>query len=220
MKCNTYTGIVLATAGALSILSATAQETPEGEVAAVPAANYTPSRMIEMRPSDKTPLMVKANERNPYARRSVEEENTNDAGENAEEIQIRQRLSSLSVSGKSVGPNGLRILLGDIILEQGRHLPQLLPNQVEALKVVEVSESSIILGWLDVETNKLTGKTMQVGYDLTPKITFALQGQPTTNSADGEPAERQLGVMRIRNRDELDPNSNIASQSSDFSGGQ
>ncbi|MEQ1843302.1 MAG: hypothetical protein ABL994_23095, partial [Verrucomicrobiales bacterium] len=113
---------------------------------------------------------------------------------------IRNRLSSLTVTGRSLGPNGLRVLLGDIILEQGRLLPQLLEEQSESLQVVELNENTVILGWLDIETNELTGKTMQVAYDLSAKVGYALHGQGTGQDASGETGEvvvRRMGVLRI-----------------------
>ncbi len=166
--------------------------------APVPAANFVPGRMIGMRPDEKRPLILKDNERNPYAKRSEEEEATGEEGINAEEQQIRARLSSLSVSGRSQGLNGLRVLLGDIILEQGRLLPQLLEEQSENLKVIEINEDTVILGWLDIESGEPTGKTMQVAYDLTPMVSYALHGQEAPEvDANGEVAQRRMGVIRI-----------------------
>lgn len=164
--------------------------------APAPAATFVVGRMIGMRPDEKRPLTLNAHERNPYAKRSLEEEVTGEDGENAEEIQIRERLNSLSVTGQSQGPNGLRVLLGDIILEQGRILPQLLEDQGENLQVIEISEDTVVLGWLDIETNEPTGKTMQVIYDLTPRVNYALHGQDATDES-GEPGERRMGVLRI-----------------------
>lgn len=184
----------------LLVLPATAQDGNDGMPAVVPAAlSYVPGRTIEMTPDQKRPLLLKEGERNPYARRAPEQENLTDDGENAEEMQIRQRLSSLSVSGKSQGSKGLRILLGDIILEQGRILPQLLVEQTQNLKVIEVSEDAVLLGWMDIETGELTGKTIPVTYDLSPSIAYALHGQERGVSETGEPmmADRQMGVLRI-----------------------
>jgi hypothetical protein len=171
-----------------------------GQPGAMPvAASYVPGREIAMTPDQKRPLILKSDERNPYARRSPEKEELNDQGDNAEELEIRERLSSLSVSGKSLGNNGLRVLLGDIIIEQGRILPKLLEDQSEDLKVIEVSDDSVVLGWLDIETGELTGKTMQMAYDLSPSISYALHGQERTISEDGavQMAERRMGVLHI-----------------------
>src|SRR6056297_1259759 len=164
---------------------------------AAAAANFSPTRMIDMRPGEKRPLILKNDERNPYANRSPEKEKVADEGENAEEIEIRKRLDALSVTGRSRGPNGLRLLLGDIILESGRILPELLEDQSESLKVIEVTEDSLVLGWLDVETLEPTGKTMQIPYDLTASVSYALHGQPNGEVEPGTVAKRRMGVMRI-----------------------
>lgn len=165
--------------------------------AATAAANFSPTRMIDMRPGEKRPLILKPNERNPYANRSPEQAAVNEEGENAEEIQIRERLNSLTVTGRSRGPNGLRLLLGDIILEKGRILPKLIEDQTESLKVIEVNEDGLVLAWLDIETGEPTGKTMPIAYDLSPSIAYALHGQPGGDGAAGASAKPLMGVMRI-----------------------
>src|SRR5690606_29244548 len=135
-------------------------------------------------------------ERNPYAKRSPKEEKATAQESNAEELRIRERLGALRITGRSRGPNGLRVLLGDIILEEGRILPQLLEDQSENLRVVELNEDMVVLGWLDIETGDLTGKTMQVAYDLTPSIGYALHGQGPDSAREGL-ATRRMGVLRV-----------------------
>lgn len=173
-----------------------AQNTSGG--AAVPVTSYTPSREIEMQPEDKRSLSLKVNERNPYARRSAKETAELEGTENEEELRLRDLLSSLSVTGRSRGPNGLRILLGDIILERGKILPQLIVDQSEQLQVIEVNDDTVILGWLDIETGELTGKTTQVSYDLSPSISYALHGQPGgRNTGSGKSKEPRMGVLKV-----------------------
>jgi len=161
-----------------------------------PAVAFVPGRMIDMRPTQKRPLSLKDNERNPYAKRNPHDEVVAAADSDAEELRIRERLVTLRVSGRSMGPNGLRVLLGDIILEQGRILPQLLEDQSESLQVIELSEDTVVLGWVDSETNELTGKTMQVAYDLTPSVSYALHGQDKESGEEGV-VVRRMGVIRV-----------------------
>lgn len=190
--------IVLGLAAFVAAPETQGQNAPAPPALAAPVApvtNYTPSREIGMRPEDKRSLTLKVNERNPYARRSAKEEAAIDGPENEEELQLRDMLSTLTVTGRSRGPNGLRVLLGDIILERGKVLPQLIVDQSERLQVIEVNDDTVILGWLDVETGELTGKTTQVAYDLSPSISYALHGQSL--AAEGRPAERRMGVLRI-----------------------
>lgn len=162
--------------------------------AATPAANFVPGRIIGMRPEEKRPLLLKASERNPYAKRSDREEITGEENIDAEEQQIRARLGSLAVTGRSEGPNGLRILLGDIILEQGRILPQLLEDQSENLKVLAISDDTVVLGWIDLASGEASGKTMQVSYDLSPRVSYALHGQESPAAEEGG-GERRMGVL-------------------------
>lgn len=170
--------------------------TVSGQPGAAPAI-FVPSRVIQMLPADKRPLLLKTEERNPYESRSQVQTDVSYRGENVEEAQIRQRLSALSVSGQSEGSNGLRVLLGDIIIEKGRILPKLLENQTEDLQVIEVSENSVILGWLHIDTGELSEKTMTVAYDLTPSVTYALQGQSRGVMKDGSDgiAGRRMGTL-------------------------
>ncbi|MEM9016417.1 MAG: hypothetical protein AAGC68_05340 [Verrucomicrobiota bacterium] len=160
-----------------------------------PALTYSPSRMIKLLPEHKRQLVLKDGERNPYAKRSPDQMDLNEDGENEEEIAIRSRLGDLRVTGQSRGNKGLRILLGDIILERDQVLPQLLEEQSANLKVIEVSEDSIILGWMDIETGALTGKTMQIGYDLSANVAYALHGQ--SGSGEEGLARRKMGILRI-----------------------
>jgi hypothetical protein len=164
--------------------------------AIAPAAAYNPSRVIKMHPDEKRPLLLTERERNPYARRSPDASPINENGENEEEIQIRQSLTSLSVTGQvRGGSNGLRVLLGDIILEKGRILPQLLPEQSENLQVVEVTEENVVFAWLDIETGEPTGKTMQLPYDVSPSVPYVLSGQQ--RGAESASSDLRMGVMRI-----------------------
>lgn len=167
-----------------------------GMPAPAPAATFVPGRMIGMRPTEKRPLSLKESERNPYAKRNPHEEIATEAAGDAEELRIRERLSALRVAGRSQGPNGLRILLGDIILEEGRVLPQLLEEQSESLRVAELSEDTVVLAWIDPETLEPTGKTMQVAYDLTPSVGYALHGQSGESDEEGVVA-RRMGVLRV-----------------------
>jgi len=192
-------------AAALLAAGLQAQEQPapamlEDGTMPAPAASFVPSRMINLRPDEKRPLALRDGERNPYAKRGPENETAPDENGNAEELRIRERLTQLRVTGRSNGRNGLRVLLGDIILEEGVLLPPLLEDQSENLRVIELNDDTVVLGWLDIETNELTGKTMQVAYDLSPSVVYALHGQTpgkTETAATTTEAERKMGVLHV-----------------------
>lgn len=152
-------------------------------------------RNIEMRPTEKRFLTLKPSERNPYSKRVPQDGSTKDEEQNTEELAIRQILGSLSVTGSSRSYNGLRLLLGDILIERGKQLPQLISNQTQHLKVVDVSSDKIVLGWMDVESGELTGKTMQISYDVKPAVRYVLQGQ-TGRGPNGVVTELEMGVLK------------------------
>lgn len=156
------------------------------------------NRKIEMRPNEKRALTLKPSERNPYAKRTVAKDVNQDEEQNAEEIAIRNKIRALEISGSSRSNSGLRLLMGDILIENGMVLPQLIINQTQFLKVVEVTNDKVELGWLDVETGELTGKTMRISYDLGPSVAYVLQGQVGASGSDGLQREQQMGVLRPR----------------------
>jgi|GEM_PF-1142468 len=211
MKKNTITNIVKG--GIALAVAFLAPWTIYSQEAATPSSQVTPaapgvsppkprkaiSRMIKIRPSQKRPLNLQARERNPYARRTENEKTASDRGTDSEESLIRAKLTSLSVTGSSRGPNNdLKVQLGDITLQQGRILPQLIEDQTINLQVTELTEETITLGWLDIETKELTGKTMLVPYDLTPTIEYQLSGQSRLAGKQGTAsAEPKMGVIRF-----------------------
>ncbi|NNE94274.1 MAG: hypothetical protein HKN23_21715 [Verrucomicrobiales bacterium] len=178
---------------------------PEG-----PDLTLISSRTIEMKPSEKRPLLVKPTERNPYVKRAPEEEEVPEAGEDSQETRIRSKLLSMPVGGRSVGPRGLRLLVGDMVLEKGKIVDQLLAEQTEFLKVIEISEDALKFGWLDPESGELTGKTMQIGYDLSPGVRYLLPGQRGLDE-EGSTQGRLMGIHKAdrgRSKYASDPKSN------------
>ena len=156
-------------------------------------------RNIEMRPTEKRSLTLKKSERNPYATRAPQEAFNEDADQNSEELAIRGKLRALNVSGSSRSTRGLRLLLGDILIERGKILPPLILEQTQHLKVLDVDSEKIVLGWLDIETNELTGKTLQIMYDLDPSVGYVLQGQVNPGGA-GIVFKPQMGVLKPRSK--------------------
>lgn len=140
-------------------------------------AEQVGTRNIAMRPTEKRALALNPSERNPYAKRSIVPEDKKET-ENAEEIALRKKLNELKVSGASLSHHNATLLLGDIVVREGMVLPQLLTNQTQFIKVVDIAETKIVLEWLDPETGALTNKKIRIPYDLTPSVKYVLQGQP------------------------------------------
>ena len=160
------------------------------------------SRTINLLPEQKTSLVMRLDERNPFARRSPEKEEVAVApDEDSEEARIRKIFESLPVTGVSRGSRGLRALVGDMILEQGYIVPQMLKDQTEFLVVDLVEENQITLAWINLDTNDRSGKTLSLGFDLEAKVRSALAGRSL--SEDEKQAFFERKIDRERRREAL-----------------
>ena len=131
--------------------------------------------LVGMLPHQKRGTEVDANERNPFAHRVeiVKTEAKRDT--NSEEAKIRAVLNGLRVVGITNGKNGLKAQVGSLILEVGRAVPQLIPNQTDRLRVTKVSAKSVEIKWIDEEGAEEPRKHV-IDLDLTPRINTALAG--------------------------------------------
>ncbi|MEZ5432216.1 MAG: hypothetical protein R3F31_13785 [Verrucomicrobiales bacterium] len=108
---------------------------------------------IGVMPEQKRPLQVKDTETNPFANRTAEVDEVVVVEDTSEEQSIRKVLQNIRVGGVSRGDGGLRILVGNIILEKGLILPQLVEDQRERLIVSDISENEV--------GNRLDGKGLR-----------------------------------------------------------
>jgi hypothetical protein len=151
-----------------------------------------------LKPQDKTAETVKDGERNPYGKsdgglKTVDQKGTN------EENDIRDRLLKLRVVGVSPDPQGLRVMLGDMVLVPGAFVPQVLPEQTVVLRVGSITPQAIELIWVEKKSSGLPARTMTIPVDLRPSVRIKLKGQPTEknrwqkeSSDDGEAAVTRL----------------------------
>ena len=159
------------------------------------AADRDP-RMIM--PTDIQPASIDAEERNPFEKR-VElktKEDVQQGVELSEEDRVRQKFNELEVKG---GSPGKRILLADMILEQGRMVGPVIVDQTIQLVVTAISTDEIELTWAD-DVGKKRPRTIVLPYDLSPKIGFQLPGQ--TQLDEGEAPVLAARVMKRNERPE------------------
>jgi hypothetical protein len=69
----------------------------------------------------------------------------------SEEARLRRIFSDLRVAGVSGSGSEKKVLLGTLILRQGKTVPNLLRDQAEVLKVSEISEESVKITFEDRE---------------------------------------------------------------------
>lgn len=168
-------GLFFATVLLITAVPVAAQDDfmPEGAVAEkTEEVEYT-----LLRPGDKTAEVVKEGERNPFGKSEDALKDLDVKGTN-EENEIRDRLTRLRVVGVSPGSRGLRVMLGDMVLEPGELVPQVLPDQTVALRVGAITPRAIELVWVEVKPSGLPPRVLTIPVDLRPYVRYALKGQP------------------------------------------
>ncbi|MCB1229600.1 MAG: hypothetical protein KDN19_05010 [Verrucomicrobiae bacterium] len=154
---------------------------------ATPLPKVARNRVISIMPGDKRSLVLKGDERNPFARRNPDVDLiTEETEQETEADLIRNVLNNLPITGRSNGPQGYRVLAGEIIFERGKMVDQVIESQTENLIVERITDTSIELAWIDAETGKLNGKRLTLTYDLTPKVRYLLKGPGLVSGPDGD----------------------------------
>ncbi|MFV1993870.1 MAG: hypothetical protein ACC661_00425 [Verrucomicrobiales bacterium] len=137
---------------------------------------------IGILPEQKNSVVVTETDRNPFAARS-EAPTIAAYDKESEESQIRRIFSGLHVNGVSETLDGYqRVLLGDMILEKGKRVPQLIPEQTEILIVSDITKEQIELAWLDAATSRFDSRTLLIPIQLNPTVEYVLRGQSGAGS--------------------------------------
>ena len=196
----THSPWLLTAAAAMIAFTATgiaADKKSAGKEEEKAAPDFT--RKIEMRPSEKRSLALRVDERNPYGRDIGEIKVIEDKEGVPEEDLIRKVFSQLTIGGRSVGPDGPRVLVGDMYLEEGQVVPPVIEDQSEQLVVVKISKEEIELAWFDPETGDLTGRRLNLKFDLKPVVNYIMNGQ--RGRTDKENAAIKPAFTRMRATD-------------------
>lgn len=133
---------------AVACVAAPAQENFMPDAAAPGEEKPVDVKYSLILPNQKTSEQVKEGERNPFTKVNQGVQNM-DANGTTEENEIRDRLAKLRVVGVSPGQRGLRVMLGDMVLEPGEDVPQVLPEQTLSLRVGAISSRAIELVWVE-----------------------------------------------------------------------
>jgi hypothetical protein len=136
-------------------------------------------------PGERKGTKVTTNERNPFAPKIQKTEVQSAPVEN-EESRIRAILLRLPVSGVVESPNGHRLLLGPLVAETGRNLPQILPNQKEVLRVITISDRTVELAFVERDGSPGTRRIIK-NFDVTPSVQYKIGGVvlPNRGNFDG-----------------------------------
>lgn len=111
--------------------------------------------------------------------------------ENTQEDQIRDAFGRIRVTGASNDGKGVkRILAGDIVLEKGKPVDQIISNQTDQLMVSDITDSYVEIIWLEKQRSNQP-RTLKIPIDLNPKVHFVIKAQP-------EGQKKPLGVTDPR----------------------
>lgn len=147
-------------------------------------------------PDEKTPENVKPEEHNPFESES-EAQNRLAPGD-TEENRVRDRLLKLPVVGTKRMPDGrMRVLLGNIILETGKTVPPVLPEQLVELKVKNITTEYIELAWQEKRATGLPPKLMVIPINISPRIRYQMLGQTGAETTKGTNATMEMPLRGL-----------------------
>ncbi len=154
---------------------------------------------IGILPSSRRGIRVDVSERNPYAKRVLEEAKPEDS--KSEAAQIIQILEGLRIRGLSRDEHGnvKTVLYGDLRLTEGAKVPQLLPGQNDELVVARVSNEDVELAWTVEAGNRVSdGRKILIPIELEPRIQIVLPGQFKEDKAK----EKRKAWMAVKEGEE------------------
>ncbi|MFC5457048.1 hypothetical protein [Prosthecobacter fluviatilis] len=142
-------------------------------------------------PEEKTPENVKPEEHNPFE--SENEALSRQATGDTEENRVRDKLLKLPVVGtKRMADGRMRVLLGDIILETGRSVPPVLPDQLVELKVKNITPLYIELAWQEKRLTGLPPKIMTIPINIAPQVRYQMFGQTEEEAKESKGANAKM----------------------------
>lgn len=145
-------------------------------------------------PDEKAPEIVKVEEENPFV--ALTEITEEDVG-NSEENTIKDRLLAMKVVGFSKrAQGGYRVQLGDISLEEGKIVPNFLPDQSVHLRVNSITESEIELVWMEKQRSGLPPRTLLVPIRIRPMVRQMLAGHRGSETAEPVFGLHQESVLK------------------------
>jgi hypothetical protein len=133
-------------------------------------------------PDEKAPELVKTEDRNPF---QAGEDTRLEEVTNTEQNNVRDLLLALPVVGVSPTANGIRVLLGDIRLEEGMEVPAMIPNQTVRLRVNSITPEGIELFWVERKQTGLPPVPLHIPIDIGPRVSHMLPGRFAGDSKSG-----------------------------------
>ena len=131
---------------------------------------------VGMLPSEKKATTLLAGERNPFAIRVANVESKVSSDLETESARVERVLKSLTISGIAPGPQGMKALLGDIILEEGRMVDPVIENQTDKVQVTKITNKKVELTWLSDDEAE-SPRVLELPVDLKVTVRRRLAGE-------------------------------------------
>ena len=126
-------------------------------------------------PNDRVAIPVADGAPNPYGLPTEKtKEETSTKRQYSQEDLIREKLRSLPVTG--IIGNGKKVMLHDIILEEGEMVAPVLPGQTEVLLVKEITKDAVFLEWIE-QSKKREARRMEIPINLDVQVESLIKGQ-------------------------------------------
>ncbi|MCB1096753.1 MAG: hypothetical protein KDN22_14335 [Verrucomicrobiae bacterium] len=162
-------------AGGIVTASASAQDGTVSDSDLL-AIGILPSTIPVLDGSEPEVRPIAAGETNPFSERVVDTPQVAVQTE-SEEMKIGRLIKDMPVHGGLMKrPGGPKILLGDLILQKGALVPQILENQTEQLVVRELDDESIELAFLETPDYKGPPRVIVIPLDIRPTVGQVLPG--------------------------------------------
>jgi hypothetical protein len=156
------------------------------------ASSVLAASPVGLLPQDKSPVVVEANERNPFGKKTAPVAAA--AKEVTEESKIRGVLKELPVAGFTESTNGLTVMLGPVVIQAGRTLRPIIPNQTEILQVLVVEPEEMELAFVE-KNGKVGTRRFKLPIKKAPEVRFRVGKSPKTAEDGAEKPDEFDGVM-------------------------
>ena len=126
---------------------------------------------VGLLPEERVAIQLAPTEKSPFGLKILGDGGQPRSTDN-EENWIRMAIQRLPVSGVVNSEDGRKVLLGSLILEKGKILPPVIPQQAEVLRVLDVSDQRAEIGFLEADGS--IRRKIVVFLDVTPTVQFRL----------------------------------------------
>lgn len=137
-------------------------------------ADEVDPRSVGSLPYDRQGAPVDAAKESPYGLpKQVKKVKSSKTAQLSEEDQIREILLDQRVTGRI---SGKKVLLGDIVLEEGEYVDDVIVNQQEVLLVKEITKNEILIEWVE-QSRRTNARQMKIPIQMQSGVRTLLKGR-------------------------------------------